>query len=150
MKARVTLVNPPYPAGAVQAPFVPLGLGYLAAYLEQRGFEVNVIDCQVTYPTAQQMAGQLAAQKPDIVGVTTATVTFKTGLDVVRIARETLPNCLTVMGGPHATVLDENTLGWKDAPDLIVRGEGEQTLLELAELVSAGGKDFSKVAGLSY
>ena len=151
MKARVTLVNPPYPKGAVQAPFVPLGLGYLAAYLEQRDYEVNVIDCQVTYPSAKQMADQLAKQKPDIVGVTSATLTFKTGLEVVRIARETLPGCLTVMGGPHVTILDESTMLEKDAPDLIVRGEGEQTLLEVAELTSTKSlKEVTKVNGITY
>ena len=151
MKARVTLINPPYPQGAVQAPFVPLGLGYLAAYLEQRGFEVNVIDCQVTYPSAKQMATDLAHQNPDIVGVTSATLTFKTGMDVIRIARETLPNCLTIMGGPHATVLDERTMQEPNAPDLVVRGEGEQTLLELAELASTSNlKDIPKVNGITY
>jgi len=151
VKARVTLINPPYPQGAVQAPFVPLGLGYLAAYLEQNDFEVNVIDCQVTYPSAKKLAADLVKLKPDVVGVTSATLTFKTGLEVIKIARETLPNCLTVMGGPHATVLDVRTMQEPGAPDLVVRGEGEQTLLELVELVSTSNlKDISKVNGITY
>jgi len=37
------------------------------------------------------------------------------------------------MGGPHATFMDEQIIAQESAVDLIVRGEGEQTLLEIAQ-----------------
>ncbi|MCW4019476.1 MAG: B12-binding domain-containing radical SAM protein [Candidatus Bathyarchaeota archaeon] len=151
MKARVTLVNPPYPAGAVQAPFIPLGIGYLAAFLEKNDYEVNVIDCQVDYPSPKQLADKFAKTKPDLIGLTSATLTYKPALEIVKIAKEVCPNCLTVMGGPHVTVLDEQTMVEPNAPDVVARGEGEQTLLELAELSSepALGK-LGKVNGITF
>jgi hypothetical protein len=39
MKTRITLVNPPYPAGSHQhPPFMPLGIGYLGAVLYKNHF----------------------------------------------------------------------------------------------------------------
>jgi len=44
---QVTFVNPSYPTGSHRhPPFIPLGIGYLAAVLEKNGYDVNVIDCQ--------------------------------------------------------------------------------------------------------
>ena len=121
----MTLVNPPYPAGAIQAPFLPLGIGYLAAFLEKNDHEVNVIDCQVDYPSPKQLADKFAKTKPDIIGLTSATLTYKPALEIIKIAKEVRPDCLTVMGGPHVTVLDEQTMQESNAPDVVARGEGE-------------------------
>ncbi len=151
MKARVTLVNPPYPAGAVQAPFIPLGIGYLAAFLEKNDFEVNVIDCQVNYPSPKQLADEFAKTEPDVVGLTSATLTYKPALEIVKIVKEVRPSCLTVMGGPHVTVLDEQTMQEPNAPDVVARGEGEQTILELAELASGSDlKELNRIDGVTY
>lgn len=151
MKARVTLVNPPYPIGAVQSPFLPLGLGYLAAFLENNGYEVNVIDCQINYPSPKELIEKLTKMQPDIVGITAATLTYKPALEIVKIAKEVLPDCLTVMGGSHVTVMDRQTIQEPNAPDVVARGEGELTLLELADLVTNSnlGK-LSKVDGVTF
>lgn len=151
MKARVTLVNPPYPAGAVQAPFLPLGIGYLAAYLEKYGYEVHVIDCQVDYPSPKQLAAEFDKYKPDLVGLTCATLTYKPALEIVKIAKEARPDALTVMGGPHVTVLDEETMSEPEAPDVVARGEGEQTLLELAQYASNPKQsNLDKIDGVTF
>jgi hypothetical protein len=47
VKAHLTLLNPPYPSGAPEAIFIPLGISSLAAFLESKGYTVDVIDCQV-------------------------------------------------------------------------------------------------------
>ena len=46
MKVHVTVINPPYPAGAHTHPPYSVGIGYLAAVLEKNQYEVDVIDCQ--------------------------------------------------------------------------------------------------------
>jgi anaerobic magnesium-protoporphyrin IX monomethyl ester cyclase len=151
VKARVTLVNPPYPSGAVQAPFIPLGIGYLAAFLEKNQYEVNVIDCQLHYPSPKQLADEFAKTKPDVIGLTCATLTYKPALEIVKIAREVRPKCLTIMGGPHVTVLDEQTMREPNAPDVVARGEGEQTLLELSDLASNSDLgNLSRVDGITF
>ena len=130
----VTLVNPPYPSGAHQHPaFIPLGIGYLAAVLEKNGYSVDVIDCQALKATYDYVDNELQKRAPDIVGVTSTTLTYKSALRVLELAKKTLPNCLTIYGGCHATFWDEEAL--KECPqlDLVVRGEGENTLLEIVK-----------------
>lgn len=151
MKSHVTLVNPPYPSGAPEAIFIPLGIGYLAAVLENNGYTVDVIDCQVLKPTCEELEGELTRLQPDIVGVTSATLTYEPALEIVRTAKRACPNCLTMLGGPHVTVMDEETLSESPEVDIVVRGEGEQTVLELAHLVSNSNmKNLGEVAGVTF
>jgi anaerobic magnesium-protoporphyrin IX monomethyl ester cyclase len=151
MKAHVTLVNPPSPSGAPPSLFIPLGIGYLAAVLEKNQYEVNVIDCQALRPTRNQLKAELIKSHPDVVGVTSATLTYKPALEIVKTAKEALPNCLLILGGPHVTVLDEQTLNEAPEADIIVRGEGEQTMLELADLVSRSDlKNIQEVEGITF
>jgi len=55
------------------------------------------------------------------------------------------------MGGPHVTIMDEQTLSEHPEVDIIVRGEGEQTMLELAHLTSKSSlKGLHEVAGITF
>jgi anaerobic magnesium-protoporphyrin IX monomethyl ester cyclase len=152
VKGHVTLVNPPYPSGSHESMrTIPLGLGYLAAVLENNGYSVDVIDCQVLKPTRIELENKLAKLEPDVVGVTSATLTYGPALEIVKTTKEVCPNCLTVLGGPHVTVMDEHALNEEPTADIVVRGEGEQTMLELANLTSKGNlKNLSEVAGLTF
>ncbi len=151
MKAHVTLANPPYPVEAPQAIFIPLGISYLAAVLEANGYEVDVLDCQVSRPSQSDLEEEFRRRQPNIVGVTSATLTYLPALEIVKAAKRALPNCLTLMGGPHVTVMDEQTLSENPEVDIVVRGEGEQTMLELARLVSDGKlKNLGEVAGITF
>ena len=147
----MTLVNPPYPGGAPQAVFIPLGISYLAAVLEASGYSVNVIDCQVSRFTQEELANELQKLQPNIVGVTSATLTYKSALKIIKTVKTCLPNCLTLMGGPHVTVQDTETMGENPEVDIVVRGEGEETMLELASIVSNSNlKSIEGVAGITY
>jgi len=136
MKTRITLVNPPYPVGSHQHPaFMPLGLGYLGAVLHKNNFQVNVVDCQAYNLTHEQVREELSKFKPDIVGITSTTLTYKSALKIAKSAKEVCPNCITAIGGSHVTFWDDKALQEEPALDVIVRGEGEQTMLELAQRV---------------
>lgn len=134
MKAKVTLVNPHYPRGAPKSIFLPLGLGYLAAVLEENQYEVNVLDLQMINPTIQQLESELSRTNADVVGVTTSTLTYWPAVEIVKAAKKVLPDALTLVGGPHVTALPEQTLTEAPEVDVVVRGEGEKTMLELADL----------------
>lgn len=86
-----------------------LAFGYLASILEKEGYEVNVIDCQLLQRTKKQLEREFDPLQPDVVGVTT-TITYSPAREVVKTAKEAYPNCLTIMGGPQVTVMDEQTL----------------------------------------
>jgi anaerobic magnesium-protoporphyrin IX monomethyl ester cyclase len=144
---QVTLVNPPYPPDAHQhPPFMPLGLGYLAAILEENGYDVNIIDCQALRLTVEDAKTELQKRKPDLVGLTSTTLTYKSALSIIRAAKEVLPDCLTVIGGSHVTFWDEEALNECPQLDIIVRGEGEITFLELVKKIEKN-EDFTDVIG---
>jgi radical SAM superfamily enzyme YgiQ (UPF0313 family) len=147
----ITLINPPSPSGAPSSRFIPLGLGYLVAYLEAHRFEVNVIDYQTRKLTTEELRKNLSINQPKIVGVTTSTLTYRSAIDIVKNVKETLPNCLTIFGGAHVTVLDEQSLCETPELDIIVRGEGEKTLLEIAEFVSGQHiEEIKNIKGITF
>jgi anaerobic magnesium-protoporphyrin IX monomethyl ester cyclase len=150
MKPHITLVNPAAPAGAVMHwPFALLGLGYLAAALEKNNFQVDVIDCQVQQMTLEEFKKEIEKRKPDIVGATSSTLTYKSGMKLIAVAREVLPNVVTFAGGPHVTFWDDHALEECPELDVVVRREGELTILELAQRFEAG-KNFDDVLGITY
>ena len=111
MKPHVTLVNPPYPSGAHQhPPFIPLGIGYIAAVLEKNQFKVDIIDCQALKLTQEDFKTEIAKRQPTIVGATSTTLTYKSALQILKTAKETHPKCVTAIGGSHVTFWDENAL----------------------------------------
>jgi anaerobic magnesium-protoporphyrin IX monomethyl ester cyclase len=139
MKPHLTLVNPPAPKGSTgHLPFALLGLGYLAAVLEKNQYKVDVIDCQVLKLSYEEFKNELGKRQPDIVGITSTTLTYKSGLQIAKITKKACPNCLTAMGGPHVTFWDDKALQECPELDVIVRKEGENTLLELVQRVEAG------------
>ncbi len=147
MKPHITLVNPPYPGQSFpHPPFPPLGLGYVAAILEKNKFNIDVLDCLTYNLSHEAFKEEIAKRKPDIVGCTCNTLTYKSALQCLKTAKEALPNCITVIGGHHVTFEDEQA--FKDLPtlEIVVRNEGEYTMLEVAERVEAG-KDYYDVTG---
>ncbi len=129
-------------------PFPQLGLGYLAAVLEENQYEVDVIDCQALYINYDEFKREISKRQPDIVGLTAITLTYKSALHLAKIVKELHPNCLTVLGGHHATFWDEEALQECPYLDVVVRKEGEYTLLELVQRLEAG-KSFHDVQGVT-
>ena len=128
---RVLLINPYYPISETPSP--PLGLAFLAAALETAGVEVKILDL-VVYPYSRQLLESLLKDfKPQMVGITAVTMTFDNAIRVIRDIRRLDAQILTVMGGPHVTFCAPDTL--KDYPelDVVVLGEGEKTVVELAQ-----------------
>jgi anaerobic magnesium-protoporphyrin IX monomethyl ester cyclase len=144
---QVTLVNPPYPAGSHRhPPFIPLGIGYLAAVLEKNGYSVNVIDCQALKLSLAEVENELRNRQPDLVGLTSTTLTYKSALKIIEVAKKALPACVTVLGGPHVTFWDKEAFEECPSLDVVVRREGEHTLLELVQRLDAG-KSYHDVIG---
>ena len=147
MKPHVTLVNPPYPTKAHQhPPFPPLGLGYLAAVLEKNQYPVDVIDCQALRLTYEGFREEIKKRQPNLVGFTATTRTYKSALRIAAITKQAHPNCVTALGGPHATFWDSEALNECPQLDVVVRKEGENTVLELVQRIEKG-KSFHDVIG---
>ncbi len=147
---KVALVNPPLPVDIGHHPqFPPLGLAYMAAVLDKNGFEVKIIDCPVNHYNHENLKAELSAFQPALVGTGSMTPTIESALKCAQVAKEVCSEATVVMGGPHATFADKEVLTSEKAVDLIVRGEGEETLLEIAKRPETGQK-LSDIKGITF
>lgn len=94
----------------------------------------------------------LEKTKPKIVGITCSVVTIPTTLIFAIVVKEVLPNATVVVGGPAATTCSEHLIS-SDAVDVLVVGEGEDTITELCEYLFAEQHDPSglgRIKGIIY
>jgi anaerobic magnesium-protoporphyrin IX monomethyl ester cyclase len=147
---KIVLVNPPpNPEAFVDYQNPLIGLAYIAAVLEKNGYKVAVVDCPPLNMTHEGLRREIARLEPDIVGITSVTATFPSVLQAAHAIKESYPRVLIVLGGPHATIMDKQILNEEAAVDIIVRGEGEQTLSELMHHVFNFG-NLHEVAGITF
>ncbi len=142
---RILLINPPN-AGilkAVGVHFPPLGLLYLAAYLEREGYRPEVKDLCVE----KGSKGDIRFRDYDVVGIGTDTTRYYNALRIARTAQR--EGCTVIMGGPHPCFVDEEVLNTNQV-DFVVRGEGESTLHELLVELQKERGEFSRVKGISF
>jgi anaerobic magnesium-protoporphyrin IX monomethyl ester cyclase len=129
------LVNKPYP---------PLGLLYIAAYLKQRGVALEVLD---TTFAASAAFGERLRQRPTVVGIYVNLMTRRRALQMIREAKAS--GAYVVVGGPEPINYAAEYLA--RGADVIVDGEGEETLAELIpHLVQRGRAGLEAVRGIAY
>jgi radical SAM superfamily enzyme YgiQ (UPF0313 family) len=116
----------------------PLGVWRLVGVLEAAGIEAKVFDPNCCRETPQRaLERELLSGDWDIVGVSTTGMTLRYDLELAHIVRRMSPDALIVAGGMEATFRPD--LMFELGPfDLVVLGEGEHPLLELAARVRAG------------
>jgi anaerobic magnesium-protoporphyrin IX monomethyl ester cyclase len=131
---KVTLIWPPSPFLIDQRAFPPLGVLYLAAYLESNGVQVEVAD--MTNREDDLEAALIPHMGADLYGVSSSTPQYPQALKILDIVRRHNPDAATVIGGPHASSLPEKCL--KDGFDFVVAGEGERALLGLIRQIENG------------
>lgn len=129
---KVLLVNPAPPANPLSGleKLPPLGLGYLAAVLENEGVDVKIIDNYLLEKPTSFIRSYVSNYKPNIVGITCTTATLQTALQTARAVKQTSPSTPVVCGGPHPTLFPEQMLKNKEI-DVVVLGEGEYVFKEL-------------------
>jgi anaerobic magnesium-protoporphyrin IX monomethyl ester cyclase len=149
-KAKVALVNPPTLKGVFHHQlYVPIGLAYLAAVVEKAGHELAVFDCPALSMGQEALKEKLENFSPDLVGVTSMTPTIQSALQSTRVAKAACPDATVVIGGPHATFMDKQILNDEPSVDVVARGEGEETLLELAQATTESNK-LQDILGITF
>lgn len=126
-----------------------LGILFLAAVLEKAGIDVEVVPADIMRYTWEDISKRIEDFKPDVVGVTTCTENRFDSFKLVKTAKEVDPNIITVLGGPHISMVKEDTLIHIKEVDILVIGEGEDTIVELIRVLEAKD-DLSKVKGIYY
>jgi len=117
-----------YPSGQP-----PLGILSLAAYVRRESdAHVDVFDLTFRKKPFDYLRQGLSARRYDVVGLSVMTSMVRDAERASAIAHQTNPQALVMWGGPHATVLPDDTLALPHV-DAVAIGEGEKTLLELVQ-----------------
>ncbi len=132
---RVLLINPYYPISETPSP--PLGLAFLAGALERTGNRVKLLDCVVFPFSRDWLASMLRDFHPELVGATAVTMTVDHALEALESVKALDPSITTVIGGPHATFCATEILQSCDQVDVVVCGEGENTLVALTKALES-------------
>jgi len=148
---KVLLINPPLPSGSPSHELLspPLGLAYVASYLEVHGLKVEILDFPALGLSLSQARSILASKKADVFGVTMSSLTVKPAALIAHWVKQLFPDVLLMVGGPHPTFADEHVLISMPEVDVVVRGEGELTALELVQRF-VRGEGFEGVKGVTY
>lgn len=129
----------------IMKPFPPLGLLAISAYLKEKGFAVEVIDN--TFSTKDDFSKYLAESQPKIVGISINMMTKFNALAIIQECKAR--DCIVIVGGPDPPYYAEEYLQF--GADVVVIGEGEETLEELIPLLKNGKTDgLTNVAGIVY
>jgi anaerobic magnesium-protoporphyrin IX monomethyl ester cyclase len=132
---------------AIMKPYVPLGILYISAYLEEKGFDNIVFDS--TFSDFEKQQAFILEQQPNVLAVY---VNLMTKLNVVKLIKwvrqqEKLAHAKIILGGPEVRYHANDFLSI--GADVIVLGEGEETMLELIRVMDAK-EDISLIEGICF
>ena len=151
---RVLFIEPPKDIWFVMGEYLPppYGIIQLAAYLEKQVSDIHleVLDCNAERVDWKNMEHRISAFKPDVVAsASLATCNTYAVAKTLETAKRVCPSALTVTGGQHFSTTAQESLQQFPEIDVIVRGEGEQTLAELVKRYQTKA-DFSRIPGISH
>jgi radical SAM superfamily enzyme YgiQ (UPF0313 family) len=117
----------------------PLGLEYLAGELENH--DVTILDLKIE----KKWHRLIDRSQPGIVGVSGTVVHRSRILSILEYVKRVHPNCVTVVGGPHATLVPDDFL--TPQVDVLISGQNPTAFRHLVEAVERG-QSLDEVEGL--
>ena len=152
---RILFVHPNYHSGGAEIAgnWPPAWVAYLSGALKAAGFtDIGFIDAMTHHVDEENLRRKIIEFKPDVIGTTAITPSIYTAQRVLEIAREAVPGVITVLGGVHATFMYRQVLAEAPWIDAIVRGEGEDIMLDLARAIEDGRWPARKdtIKGIAY
>jgi anaerobic magnesium-protoporphyrin IX monomethyl ester cyclase len=138
---RIVLVHPNYHSGGAEIAgnWPPAWVAYLAGALKKAGYsDVIFIDAMTNHLDDETLRQKLIEADPDIIGVTAITPSIYMAEKVLETAKEAVPHALRIIGGVHATFMYKQVLSEAPWIDAVVRGEGEEILVNLVRAVDDG------------
>lgn len=126
----------------------PLGLAYIGGALRENGYVVEAIDFNISGLGKRRLEATLSRTEPQIVGISAHTETYPKALEIASIIKQADPETFVVLGGAHPSVTYETTAK-ESSVDYVVVGEGDHTMLELTERITAGERP-TDVRGVAF
>ncbi|WP_339528014.1 B12-binding domain-containing radical SAM protein, partial [Pseudomonas sp. EL_65y_Pfl2_R96] len=135
-----TIVTRMLDAGAeIAGNWPPAWAAYISGALRKAGFDdIRFIDAMTTNLSDDQVRQILIDEKPDVVGSPAITPSIYKAERLLQLAKEIHPGALTILGGIHATFMYQQVLTEAPFIDAIVRGEGEEIIVNLLRALQGG------------
>ena len=152
---RICLIHPNYHSGGAEIAgnWPPAWVAYIAGALKTAGFtDIHFIDAMTDHVSPEELRVKLAEIQPDVVGTTAITPSIYVAEETLQIAKEVVPNALRILGGIHATFMYKQVLSEAPQVDVIVRGEGEEIIVELIRAYAEGRwpGERREIKGIAY
>lgn len=175
---RILLINPPFNRlKEIDTSSFPIGLGYIAAMLEKKGYYTRIYNANVGQETKefklydpinrsrshnkyvsalknkdhyvwQEIKKVIEDFKPDVVGITTTSEMYGSSVKVANLSKEVFPEVPVVLGGVHCTICPDQVIKEKNV-DIVVRGEGEYAMLEICNALK-DKKSLDNIEGIAF
>ncbi len=163
---KTLLINPPqtfFPGSDQPAANLPLGLLYIAAVLDKAGYKTEILDAFISDSSFRKIGNaievgmpyekikeEIQKRNPFIVGIANPfTSQVEHAIKVANIVKEVDTRILTVVGGPHVSVVPIEFLESAKNVDITVIGEGEYTMLDIIKFFE-GNKKINDIEGIAY
>ena len=141
---KIALINPAQPTEYSQP---PLNLALIAALAEREGYQVTMVDANALKLKPDEIAAMVANM--EVVGLTAMTPTINSAIEISRHLKKIRPDLPVILGGTHATLLPEETMTAAPEIDVLVEGEGDETIIELLKALE-NKRPLSEIQGISY
>jgi anaerobic magnesium-protoporphyrin IX monomethyl ester cyclase len=129
----------------IMKPYAPMGILYLCSHLRAKGFSVDVFD--TTFSSREQLFDVLRTETPSVLGIYANLMTRKNVVEIIRVAHEA--GWRVIVGGPEPGAYADEYLHC--GADVVVFGEGENTVAELLAAFAAGDDNsLGKINGIAY
>ncbi len=152
---RILMIQPNYHAGGAEIAgnWPPSWAPYIGGALKRAGHEnVRFLDAMADDIPDDVLGTIIQKAQPDVVMVTAITPMIFKAQDTLKIAREQRPQAKLILGGIHPTFMYGQI--FHEAPwiDYIVRGEGEEIIVNLLRSIEAGSdlKDRRDIKGIAF
>ncbi len=153
LTTNILLINPPsFIEGTLNTQPIPLGLIFIDRYLKSQGYSSSILNLSKCTCWEDVYIHFRIMPQPCIIGISSYTRQRFSTLELVAWLRKIYPKTIICLGGPHATFLDDSILRYYTEIDYIIRGEGEETFLELVREIFRSNIDTAKsnILGISY
>jgi anaerobic magnesium-protoporphyrin IX monomethyl ester cyclase len=152
---RILMIQPNYHAGGAEIAgnWPPSWVAYIGGALKHAGFaNVRFVDAMTNHISDEALTEIIRKNQPDVVLATAITPMIYQAQRTLQIAREINPNVKTILGGVHPTFMYAQVLGEAPWIDYVVRGEGEEIIVNLMRAIEAGtdARDRRDITGIAY
>jgi radical SAM superfamily enzyme YgiQ (UPF0313 family) len=127
----------------------PLGILYIAAKLKQVGVEVSALDQSNETYEVEKVVDWVIKENPDVLGISAVLSSSTIAPEIARQVKAVNSEIVTVFGNHHATHNADHILQKYPQVDIVVRGEGEYTCLELLQCIE-NQTGLRNIAGITF